>query len=136
LCNFKTAKEIKRVDRSNSIIIKTGLTLIDETIQGLDLGQVSIVSGSNGCVDCDTEFFNGKEWKKISEWSKTDKVLQYNKDGSATLVEPIEYIKNKCDCLTLIKDKKGSLNQCLSDEHRFVYKSHRDNINIKPFKDI
>lgn len=48
LCNFKTAKEIKRVDRSNSIIIKTGLTLIDETIQGLDLGQVSIVSGING----------------------------------------------------------------------------------------
>ena len=48
LYNFKTAKEIKRVDRSNSIIIKTGLKLIDETIQGLDLGQVSIVSGSNG----------------------------------------------------------------------------------------
>lgn len=48
LCNFKTAKEIKRVDRSKSVIIKTGFTTIDQTIQGLDLGQVSIVSGSNG----------------------------------------------------------------------------------------
>lgn len=46
--NFKTAKEIKRVDRSNAVIIKTGLNSIDDTIQGLDLGQVSIVSGSNG----------------------------------------------------------------------------------------
>lgn len=46
--NFKTAKEIKRVDRSNAVIIKTGFTTIDSTIGGLDLGQVTIVSGSNG----------------------------------------------------------------------------------------
>lgn len=46
--NFKTAKEIKRVDRSNAVIMKTGFNLIDATIGGLDLGQVTIVSGSNG----------------------------------------------------------------------------------------
>lgn len=48
ICNFKTAREIKRIDRSNAIIIKTGLKMIDDTIQGLDLGQVSIISGING----------------------------------------------------------------------------------------
>ena len=48
LCNFKTAREIERVDRSNAIIIKTGLKAIDDTMGGLDLGQVSIVSGANG----------------------------------------------------------------------------------------
>ena len=46
--NFKCPKEIKRVDRSNAIILKTGLKKIDETMGGLDLGQVSIVSGTNG----------------------------------------------------------------------------------------
>lgn len=46
--NFKTAKEIKRIDRSSTVILKTGLKKIDDTIGGLDLGQVSIVSGSNG----------------------------------------------------------------------------------------
>lgn len=46
--NFKCPKEIKRMDRSNAVILKTGLKKIDETIGGLDLGQVSIVSGTNG----------------------------------------------------------------------------------------
>lgn len=46
--NFKCPKEIKRVDRSNAIILKTGLKKIDDTMGGLDLGQVSIVSGTNG----------------------------------------------------------------------------------------
>lgn len=46
--NFKCPKEIKRVDRSNAVILKTGLKRIDDTMTGLDLGQVSIVSGTNG----------------------------------------------------------------------------------------
>ena len=48
IANFKSPKEIKRVDRSNATILKTGLKKIDDTIQGLDLGQVTIVSGTNG----------------------------------------------------------------------------------------
>lgn len=48
IANFKCPKEIKRMDRSTAVILKTGLTKIDETIGGLDLGQVSIVSGTNG----------------------------------------------------------------------------------------
>lgn len=48
IANFKSPREIKRYDRSKSITLKTGNTLIDRTILGLDLGQVSIVSGING----------------------------------------------------------------------------------------
>jgi replicative DNA helicase len=48
ISNFKCPREIKRVDRSNAVILKTGLNKIDETMGGLDLGQVSIVSGTNG----------------------------------------------------------------------------------------
>lgn len=58
------------------------------------MGDVTVLSGLSGCVDCDTEYFNGTEWKKISDYSYGDKVLQYNKDGSAELVYPTDYIKN------------------------------------------
>lgn len=44
------------------------------------------------CVTGDTEFFNGKKWKRIDEYTEGDKVLQYNPDGTATLVDPLRYI--------------------------------------------
>lgn len=44
------------------------------------------------CVTGDTEFFNGKEWKRIDQYVEGDKVLQYNPDGTATLVNPLRYI--------------------------------------------
>ena len=48
IANFKCPKEIKRYDRTQNITLKTGFYNIDRTILGLDLGQVSIVSGTNG----------------------------------------------------------------------------------------
>ena len=49
------------------------------------------------CVTGDTEFFNGKEWKRIDEYVEGDKVLQYNPDGTATLVNPLQYIHYQSD---------------------------------------
>lgn len=49
------------------------------------------------CVTGDTEFFNGKEWKRIDEYVEGDKVLQYNPDGTATLVDPLRYIHYQSD---------------------------------------
>ena len=37
------------------------------------MGDVTVLSGLSGCVDCDTEYFNGTEWKKISDYSYGDK---------------------------------------------------------------
>lgn len=73
-----------------------------------------------GCVDKDTEFFNGYEWKKISEYNETDKVLQFNKDWSAELVYPKKYIKEHCDTMNAVKSKYG-VDMVLSDEHRIIY---------------
>lgn len=39
------------------------------------------------------KFFNGKTWKSISEYSEGDKVLQYNNDGTAEMVEPTYFCK-------------------------------------------
>lgn len=74
---------------------------------------------TTGCVDCDTEFFNGTEWKKISEYQKGDLVLQYNMDGSAELVAPLDYIKRPSEGMYHFKTKYG-LDMMVSRDHRNV----------------
>lgn len=115
-----------------------GFDLSDEqmnAVNNLCKYTISILNGSGGCVDCDTEYFNGTEWKPISEYKKGDRVLQYNKDGSAELVYPEEYHKKECEQMWHFETKYG-LDQCLSEEHRVVYKTSRGNLNIKPFSEV
>lgn len=95
--------------------------------------KIFIINGSGG-VDCDTEFFNGHKWKKISDYQSTDKVLQYNKDGTAELVYPLDYIKNPQEKLNLFESK--SLNMCLSDNHICYYITSKNNLYGKSFKEI
>lgn len=97
--------------------------------------QILVITGGPGCVDCETEFFNGTRWKKISEYEEGDKVLQYNRDGSANLVYPEAYIKEPCDHMTLIKSKYG-VNQCVSDDHRLVYESEKGEFSINRMEAI
>lgn len=97
--------------------------------------NITIISGKAGCVDCDTEFFNGTEWKKISEYKDGEKVLQYNEDGTAELVYPINYIKQKSDYLWHFSTKYG-LDQCLSDKHNCYWVSQKGKIYLTPFKEI
>ena len=84
---------------------------------------------SGGCVDADTEYFNGHEWKKISNYKRGsgEKVLQYNeKSGISELVEPINYIVNDgIESLKHFTNDYG-LDMVLSDDHRmYVYKNYR-----------
>lgn len=113
----------------------TGFVDLDKEIYGYVDGTVNAWTAYSGCVDCDTEFFNGKEWKKISEWKNGDKVLQYNSDGTATLVNPLAYHRYKCDKLWEFKTKYG-INQCLSDEHTVVYIDNTGNLCTIPFANM
>ena len=89
-----------------------------------------------GCVDKDTEFFNGKEWKKISEYKKDENVLQYNKDGTASLVKPLKYHKKDACQMWRVKTK-NRLDMVVSEYHNVVYRSIGNNeVKIKPFHDI
>ena len=97
--------------------------------------NVTILTGSAGCVDCDTEFFTGYGWKKISEYKKGDKVLMYNEDGTATLVTPDNYIKQPEDNLWLVQSKYG-VDMCVSDEHEIYYINNRGNLNHNTFANI
>ena len=84
--------------------------------------NISLLTGYAGCVDKDTEFFNGHEWKKISEYKDGDMVLQYAEDGKAKLVRPNAYIKLPCDTMYLFGNNE--INQMLSDDHIMVFDDH------------
>jgi len=88
-------------------------------IETLIKNNLVLITGMAGCVDCDTEYFNGEVWKKISEYQKGEKILVYNDDDTSELVLPLEYIKNKTN--SLFKFNSIHLNQCISYHHNFLY---------------
>lgn len=91
--------------------------------------------GSAGCVDGETEFFNGEKWKRIDEYVEGDKVLQYNEDGSAELVEPLKYIDEPCDEMYHIESKYG-VNQTLTKDHNVVWWSKKGYFHKDTLADI
>lgn len=97
--------------------------------------NVVVLTGGAGCVDRDTEFFNGKQWKKICDYENGDKVLQFNEDRTSTLVDPIRYIKEPCDTMFHFETMYG-LDQTLTDNHRVVYETSKGNINVKQFREV
>lgn len=102
---------------------KQGWTFTQEQIDGIKLGlekQVCFITGGAGCVDADTEFFTGKGWKRIADYQEGDKVLQYNEDGTSSLIIPQRYIKEPCKELWHFETDYG-INQTVCDEHRIVY---------------
>lgn len=96
---------------------------------------ISLITGKAGCVDCDTEFFNGTEWKRISDYTYGDKVLQYNKDGTAELVEPLEYIRQPKEYLWHFETMYG-LDQCLSEDHNCILLSQKNNLKEENFESV
>lgn len=105
-------------------------------IQMLLENNVSILQGYAGCVDADTEYFNGKEWKRMSEYEAGESVLQFNKDTrTGELVQPLAYIKHPQSTLYHFKTKYG-LDQCLSLDHNVLYETSRGNLKLKPFHEI
>lgn len=94
-----------------------------------DLMEIYLNKGSTGgCVDADTEYFNGTEWKKISTYKRgsQEKVLQYNLNGTAELVIPDNYIVNEnISNLVHFRNHYG-LDMVLSNDHRiFAYKNYQ-----------
>ncbi len=127
--------DIEDIDLDKLDGIYTGFKNLDNKLMKLFFGNLIILTGINGCVDCDTEYFNGKEWKKISQYQEGEKVLQYNKDGTSELVYPQQYHKYKCNYLYHLQSYYG-IDQCLSLEHNVVYLTSKNNLAVKPFSEV
>lgn len=82
------------------------------------------------CVDGRTEYFNGIKWKTIDSYTEGDKVLQYNADGTAELVEPIRYIHQRNDDTFYIMYDEDSdyLSMVLTGNHSVVYRDDNDKL--------
>ena len=133
--NLKYLMDCENQDLKDIEKTSTGLDGLDKILYGNLKGCLTIYTGLAGCVDCDTEYFNGTEWKRIADYTEGDKVLQYNEDGTATLVDPIQYHKYPADYLWHFKTKYG-LDQCLSEEHNVYYITSKNNLYHKTFKEI
>lgn len=115
--------------------IKTKIVPLDLVLNGgLETGSLVELSGESQCVDADTEFFTGTGWKRIADYTDGDKILQYNADGTAELIKPLEYHKHPAEYLTLVESK--TLNMCVSDEHMIYYLTSKGHLNAKPFKQV
>lgn len=132
LRNIIDLVDIEEFDINKVEYTPTGFADLDRKLYGYIDGTVNAWTAYSGCVDCDTEFFNGKEWKRISDWKDEDKVLQYNEDGTVELVTPLAYHKYVCDELWEIKDDQNH-NQCLSDEHTVIVLSDDGSLKKIPF---
>ena len=145
---FNIAKDLVRLNEGENLFNTTGwrdiVTRLEkdqgwcygkEQMEGIEAtlkNNVVLITGYGGCVDCDTEYFNGTEWKRIADYSGGDKVLQYNEDGTTELVIPLEYLHKKCEYLWELKDKS----QCLSSDHELLYlnkEGELDSILVEDF---
>ena len=131
--NHNWKEKIKEIEE------KQGWKFTREQLEGIEMGlenSLMVITGKAGCVDADTEYFNGSEWKKISNFKHGEKVLQYHKDGTATLTPPQRYIKEKCNNFYLMQNMKKSIYQVLSIDHDVVYLSSRGNLNKKSLREV
>lgn len=131
---FLSAKDILNMPKEEETFIKSGIAEIDKRMRGLKKGYVSVMSGLRACVDADTEYFNGRKWKRISEFEQGEKVLQYNADGTASLVYPEIYHKHNQEFLWRVHTQ--TLDMCASENHEMVYVNYAGKICKKKLSDI
>jgi hypothetical protein len=113
-------KVLEDLDIEKYRTLDNGVTLTDEQLKAVENFKnhnVVLIQGCAGCVDKDTEYFNGIEWKKISDYTNGEQVLQYDTNTkTASLTSPIKYIKEPCNKMYHFETKYG-LDQTLSPEH-------------------
>lgn len=99
--------------------LELGWSKFDYYTNGGQPGDLFMICARAKCVDADTEYFNGYEWKRIADYNLEDMVLQYNLDGTAELVKPLQYIKTPCDMMYYIETQRG-VNIMASSEHKML----------------
>ncbi len=99
-------------------------------------GKWFFIGGQSGCVDCDTEYFNGTKWEKISEY-RGGKVLQYDPETkTASLITPQRYIANPAEKLYRVNTIRDSIDMCLSSNHNFAYITSKGHMRKKSFSEV
>ena len=94
------------------------------------------IGGQSGCVDADTEYFDGNQWRMIADYNGSN-VLQYDPENkTASLTSPKRYISVPSEKLYRISTKRGSIDQVLSADHNFAYITSKGHMAKKPFHEV
>ena len=134
--NLKYLMDCENQDLKDIEKTSTGLDGLDKILYGNLKGCLTIYTGLAGCVDCDTEYFNGTEWKRIADYVDGDKVLEYDiNNDTAVLSTPEEYVKIPCDILYEIGGHKA-MKMCLSPEHNVLWYDRANRPHKTQFCDI
>lgn len=131
-CGFETDYDYFGMQRLCEVEEKEPIFLMQESLPIAE-NTVTILAGSGGCVDKDTEYLGRNGWKKISEYDG-EEICFWNKDGSTYFKKPIRYIKEKEDELISIKSK--TVDMVLSKEHRVPYMTRQGKVLVKELQDI
>ena len=89
--------------------------------------QTKMMNEGAACVDGETEYLSESGFKRIEEYKEGEKIAQYTEEGGIEFVIPSKYHQYKN--AELLEINSESVNQCVTPNHRIVYKSMRGHIN-------
>ena len=136
----KMVEDVLKIYRSKNIFpiqYFSELGVMDE-IEKCIAYKAKFDGNTVSCVSGDTEYFNGKEWKRIDEYVEGDMVLQYNTDGTGELVKPLDYIHYQSDepfytqnpDVTVTGSRVSYLTEKMTGSHNIVCYNYKSN-NIR-----
>jgi hypothetical protein len=105
--------------------IKSSIKEFNDTEErdGYEGGEIVLLGAYSGCVDEETEYFNGVEWKKISDYVEGEKVLSYDINNEKAILDfPICYHHNAEHKFYHFRTKYG-IDMMLTPEHRVYFQS-------------
>ncbi|CAM6054950.1 unnamed protein product [Sphagnum tenellum] len=77
------------------------------------------------CMPGDHEILTETGWKKFPDLTKTEKVAQYNTDGTIEFVYPTNYIEEDFDGeVVRFKNKSGYFDVTYTPDHRVIYREN------------
>ncbi len=135
------------VDYSRSVWNISGTSIRDNIFQHWDyllgasrpyFAKRVLITGSESCVDSETEYFNGLDWVKISKYSG-GRVLQYNSDGTSDMVIPYRYINlplKEGETFYSMQNTYGTWKQVYTLDHDLVYLTSKGNLGKIPFSEV
>ena len=112
-----------------------GIQPVDEAMsRSLLYGSLNILTGVNGCVDCDTEFLSKDGWKRMDDYENGDEVLVFDENGQAFFEKPEEYIKERCD--SFLYFRSPGVSQMVTPEHTMVFVNEDGLLDKLPAQEV
>lgn len=84
---------------------------------------ISLISRDESCFVKGTEVLTPIGWKKFEDLDQTEKVAQYNTNGSIEFVHPLHYTKKPHSGLVYeFSNIKGHFKQVVTPDHRIIWR--------------